>query len=147
MNRDKTCSRKKRSARTHFRSGASSTLVLGFSGGSRVQTGGVFSHRRQVTIRTGGARNRGSRFDDSRTLEVTVPNVQRVRRTRGKNRRRRRRITVSPRPRYACSPCTRHGATHETAGLKESSPLRCPGGIRWRRQRGRKARLPAGRTT
>lgn len=30
--------------------------------------------------------------------------------------------------RVVCIPCTRHGVTHETAGLKECSPLRCP---RW----------------
>lgn len=138
VNRDKTCASEEQECSYSLSFRASSTLVLGFSGDSResrVQTGGVSIHRRQVTIRTGAHGNRGSRFDDSRVLEVTVPcDVQRVRRTRGKTVGSRRRITVSRgHDTRVMVPCTRHGVTHETAGLKESSPLRCPGGIRWRR--------------
>lgn len=83
----------------------------------------------------GGVRNRGSRFDDSRTHRSHGPRCY-----NGFD-------VLAGKPSLSLDnggwshgdhntrgvQCTRHGVTHETAGLKENSPLRCPGGIRWRR--------------
>lgn len=115
--------RKKRRARTHFRS---VLRVLSFSGRTAVHESRQAACL-SIVVRSPSERGRTvSRFDGPSKSRSPMYNGFDV--PAGKPSSSSDNGLTGHDIRVVCIPCTRHGVTHETAGLKECSPLRCP---RW----------------